>query len=299
MLEAAGAHTLADHVDRIRSGADLVPITVPSGSRALRARRFRMYALDDRDQVVRAIRTSGWLGFEAPLPSVLTRLVRRWPDTMLDVGANTGFYSLVAVTADRHARAIAYEPVPEIVDLLRDNVAANSQGGRITVAPIAIGDHNGTAELHLPPPQVDGTVETSASLDPGFKEEIERVVTVRVHTLDGAWAAAGRPQVSVVKIDTEGVEEVVLAGATQLVAACRPVFTVEILEGADVDAHDRFCADRSYADVALNPTEAVVGRPRIAPHPLSPNHLFVPRERLVAVVDELQHVPRLTVTQVA
>ncbi len=296
-LEAVGAHTVADHVDRIRSAGDLVPVVVPAGSRALRSHRFRMHSLDDRDQVVRAMRNGGWLGFEAPLPSVLVRLVRRWPDTFLDVGANTGFYSLLAVTADPRARAIAYEPVPEIVDLLRANLAANHQGRRVQVRALAIGDHRGSADLHLPPAQADGTVETSASLDPGFKETIERVVHVEADTLDGAWAAAARPRVNVVKIDVEGAEPKVLAGATELLDTCRPVLTIEVLPGADLASLERLRERHGYVDVALNPREAVVDRPAITPDAQSPNHLLVPREKVGDVAEQLGHVARLAVTR--
>jgi len=296
VLEGIGAHTLADHVDRIRSNGDLVPVSVPAASWALRAHRFRMYSLDDRDQVARALRRGGWLSFEAPLPSVLALLVRRWPDTFLDVGANTGFYSLLAVTAHRRATALAFEPVPEIVDLLLANLAANPQGSRVTVRALAIGEHRGTTDLHLPPAQPDGTVETSASLDPGFKGTIERVVRVDGDTLDGAWDASGRPAVSVVKIDVEGAEPKVLAGAAELIESCRPVLTVEVLQGADVDVLDELRARHGYIDVALSEREAVVNRPSIKPDDEAPNHLLVPHERIAAVVEQLGYVPRLVVT---
>jgi FkbM family methyltransferase len=296
-FEAVGAHTLADRVDRLRSDSDLVPVTVPAGSGALLSRRFRMYGLDGRDQVARALRGGGWHAFEAPLPSVVVQLVRRWPTTVLDVGANTGLYSLIAVTAHRHARAIAYEPVPEIATLLRANVAANPQGRRIAVREVAIGDRAGSAELHLPPPQADGTIETSASLEAGFKETVERVVTVETATLDGAWRAEGRPAVSLVKIDVEGAEHRVLAGASDLVSTCRPVLTVEVLRAADLAALDGLRRDHGYLDVTLGSAEAVVDNPEVRPVDEAPNHLLVPRERIDDVVHELHGVRGLSVTR--
>lgn len=296
LLESVGAHTVADQVDRLRSEGDLVAITVPAGARHWRSRRFRMYALEDRDQVVRAFRGGGWNAFEAPLPSVVVRLVRRWPHTILDVGANTGLYSLIAVSAHRSVQAIAYEPVPEIATLLRANVKANPQGRRITVRELAVGDRTGTADLHLPPAQGDGTIETSASLESDFKESIDRVVTVDAATLDDAWATAGRPTVGLVKIDVEGAEPRVLAGAGALIDTCRPVLTVEVLPGAALEAADRLCHDHRYVDVTLSAHEAVVNHPSVRPEPLAPNHLLVPAERLDDVVHELRAVPRLSVT---
>lgn len=297
VLDAVGAHTLADRVDRLRSDSDLVPITVPAGAGALRSRRFRMYALDGRDQVVRALRAGGWHAFEAPLPSVVAQIVRRWSDTVLDVGANTGLYSLIAVTADRRATAIAFEPVPEIAGLLRDNMAVNPQGARIRLREVAIGDRSGAAELHLPPAQADGTIETSASLEAGFKESIDRVVAVEAATLDDAWRTEGRPAVSLVKIDVEGAEHRVLTGADDLITSSRPVLTVEVLPAAKVAVLDAFCSRHDYADVTLAPAEAVVDNPAVRFDPLAPNHLLVARERLEDVVHELHGISGLRVTR--
>ena len=297
LCEVFGAHTVADHLDRFRSVGDLVAITVPPGSRDLRSRRLRMYALEDRDLVVRTFRAGGWNAFEAPLPSVFARLVRRWPHTVLDVGANTGLYSLIAVTAHRSVRAIAFEPVPEIAALMRTNVRANRAGRRISLHEVAIGDQTGTADLHLPPAQLDGTIETSASLESDFKETIDRVLTVQASTLDQAWAAAGRPTVSLVKIDVEGAEPRVLAGAGALIDACRPILTIEVLDGASTDAADRLCRDHRYVDIVLSPHEAVVNPPSVRPVPLAPNQLLVPAERVGEVVAELRAVPRLLVTE--
>jgi FkbM family methyltransferase len=296
-LEALGAYTLADRVDRLRSDSDLVPVTVPAGPGALRSHRFRMYALDGRDQVARALRGGGWNSFEAPLPSVVAQLVRRWPHTVLDVGANTGLYSLIAITADRRATAIAYEPVPEIAALLRDNLAANLHGDRVTVREVAIGDRTGAAELHLPPAQVDGTVETSASLEPDFKETIARVVRVEAATLDDAWRSEGRPTVSLVKVDVEGAEHRVLGGAEDLIDRCRPVLTIEVLTGAEVAALESFRHSHRYVDVTLGPAEAVVDNPTIHRDEQAPNHLLVPRERLDEVIDVLGSVRHLRVTR--
>jgi FkbM family methyltransferase len=45
---------------------------------------------------------------------------------------------------------------------------------------------------------------------------------VRVERLDDVWEEAGRPEVSVLKVDVEGAEVHVLAGAAELVRSSRP-----------------------------------------------------------------------------
>lgn len=296
IVERVGFHTLADRIDRIRSEGDLVPIRVPAPGRALRTRRLKMYEADGADQVVRAMRAGGWRAFEAPLPDVVTLIVRRWPETVLDVGANTGLYALIAVTAHPSTEAVAFEPVPEIAARLRSNIAANLQRDRVLVKEVAIGASNGTAELHFPPAQLDGTLETSASLDREFNPSVAHTITVQTSTLDDAWRDQGSPPTSLVKIDVEGAEAEVLSGATQLIAANRPIFAVEILPRCDTDAIAALLAEHDYVDVTLSPVEAVVNSPEVTYVPIAPNHLLVPSERLADLVADLRSLHRFKVT---
>ncbi len=59
--------------------------------------------------------------------------------TVLDIGANIGYYALqpVAILGDR-ARVVAIEPVPSNVELLRENVLLNGYEDNITVVEAAV-----------------------------------------------------------------------------------------------------------------------------------------------------------------
>ena len=290
LLDRFGAHHLAQRV----LPASIVVVDLPGAGAP--SRRIRMETLDGRDQVARALRTGGWEGFEPPLPSVVAATLRRWPGTLLDVGANTGLYSLIATAADQRASAIAFEPVPAIVALLRNNLAINEGGGRVSVDELAIGDARGVATLHLPVPQPDGTIETSASLEPDFKEDIGELLEVRTSTLDDAWRDHGSPLVTMIKIDVEGSEARVLSGAREVIAAHQPVISVEVLDRVDPAPLERIRAELGYVDISLSPGEAVVGWTAVQVVTDAPNHLLVPPGRLEAVVDELRSLGTLRVT---
>jgi hypothetical protein len=60
---------------------------------------FRMLWVDDRDQTAQFVKAGGWAAFEPPLPEVLLGLMRRRPGLMIDAGANTGFYGLLAAAS--------------------------------------------------------------------------------------------------------------------------------------------------------------------------------------------------------
>lgn len=259
-----------------------------------RSAKILMHRHDGADQIARALGQTGWEGFEAPLPSAVVRILRRWPGVFLDVGANTGFYSLVAVASDPRTSAIAYEPVPTIAELLRANLRLNGGSKRVTVEELAIGDRSGRATLHLPPPQLDGTIETSASLESDFKEAIASSFEVRTSTLDDAWRSQGEPAVTMVKVDVEGSEAKVLRGADAVIGTCRPVLSIEVLRAEDTGPLEAARAHHRYVDITLAPGQAVIC-PSVAVDPAAPNHLLVPEERLAAVADELRQIDGVAV----
>jgi FkbM family methyltransferase len=277
VLESVGAQTLADRVDRRRSGGGIEPIVLPAGPNAFRRRRIKMFGLNGQDQIVRAVRDGGWRAFECPLPDVYCLFARRSTGQVYDVGANTGFYSLVAVTANRALTVHAFEPARDVFPLLERNVALCPQRTHVTMTATAVSDKIGEAEFFVP--LSSGLVETSSSLEGGFKESHLETYRVPVTTLDDYWRRGGRQPVSMIKIDVEGHELSALLGTAQLVDACRPVLVVEVLGRAPLQELDDFRRAHDLVDVRISPTEFVVGDP-VRFDPAAWNHLFLPRERL-------------------
>ncbi|GCD20842.1 hypothetical protein CTKZ_24040 [Cellulomonas algicola] len=275
-LERLGAHTLADRADRRRSAGEIVAVTVPAAATAWRARRIKALRRNGTDQWVEAFRQGGWWGYERPLPDVLLAAVRERRGAVVDVGANTGVYSLVAASVPG-TTVHAFEPYAPVAAMLRENLTLNSTGRRVHVVEAAVSDVEGQLDLYVPPDV--GLVETSSSTDPGFKGGELRRVQVRAVTLDGWWASAGRPRVGVVKVDVEGAEERTLRGARTVLRECRPWVVLEVLGGARFGELETERAAAGYVDVRLSPWEAVVGD-RIRFHELAWNHAWVPAERV-------------------
>lgn len=62
-------------------------------------------------------------------------------DTLLDIGANIGYYSAVFLAKIPNSKVICIEPQPGIVDLLRKNM--QQFGERASVLPIGLADKDG------------------------------------------------------------------------------------------------------------------------------------------------------------
>ena len=71
-------------------------------------------------------------------------------DTFLDVGANIGYFSILAAAAVGEAGSVmAYEPDPENYRLLQANVELNALRPRVISTAAALSDANGEGRLYL------------------------------------------------------------------------------------------------------------------------------------------------------
>ena len=151
---------------------------------------------------------SGSLALYTGLPEyddmLFTKRFLRPGDVVIDVGANIGLYSLLAATRAPGGKVIALEPHPVAAGRLRDNVALNDLHN-IDVRAAAAGAEGGVARLTANLDTTNHIVADGAEMDS---------ISVPVVTLDEV-AAQGEP-VALVKLDAEGFESAVLAGARRL-----------------------------------------------------------------------------------
>jgi FkbM family methyltransferase len=145
---------------------------------------------------------------EAELASVAAWAPRG--GTAVDVGAWYGPWTVrLSALADR---VVSIEPNPELARLLR----ARCPGAWVVEA--AASDHEGTAQLWLPPG--GRGAEGTASLE----HTSERSITVRRVTIDGL----GLTDVRFIKMDIEGHEAAALRGAEQTIRRDSPVLVLEL-----------------------------------------------------------------------
>lgn len=121
----------------------------------------------------------------------------------LDIGANIGYYSLMA--AQQGASTIlAFEPNPIVLSRLQFNVAANQLADRITALPIALGDRTASMHMHVSDRDMGG----SHIGDHG--DASGSVIEVEVRPLVDVLSEQGITRVDAMKIDVEGMEDAVL-----------------------------------------------------------------------------------------
>jgi FkbM family methyltransferase len=132
--------------------------------------------------------------------------------TLVDVGANIGYFSLLWAASHRDNTAHAFEASPRNLPLLKENVRASNFSDRVTVHGYALGRDTGSAAFDLGPEGISGwgglSVHASAP----------NIVQVPVKRLDDI---LGNADVDFLKIDVEGADAWVLMGAEELLHAKR------------------------------------------------------------------------------
>lgn len=144
-----------------------------------------------------------------------------------DIGANVGLFSFAAAgLAGSSGYVASVEPDGWLVSLLRRSASLNHPSrARVVVVPAAVSDSMGMAELHVASRArsanfIGGTERSEA----GGTRRIDSVIAV---TLD--WLLDHLPPPQVLKIDVEGMEHRVLAGAYKLLTQVRPRIWCEVL----------------------------------------------------------------------
>ena len=165
----------------------------------------------------------------------------------LDVGANFGLYSLAMAQTlkDSGGKVIAFEAQRQIFNMVCGSVALNSIEN-LYVHHLAVSDKAGFIDI----PKLDYNVVSSfGSVEFGHAQSEfigqvpgESTEQVRAVSLD----ELALPRVDMIKMDIEGMEELALAGATQLFSQQRPVAFIEWIK-SDKQAIMDYFASRNYS----------------------------------------------------
>jgi FkbM family methyltransferase len=168
-------------------------------------RTSRLFGYDVRLDLGEAIQRWMYLGAFEPRETALVKGSLRPGMTFLDVGANFGYFTLLAASrVGPTGRVLAVEPSPYAAKRLAENVRANSLSA-VQVFPMGLSSESGALDLYLPPASFHSpTMSASSGGEP---------VSVPVRRLDDCLDEWGVERVDLMKMDVEGHEPFVVRGA--------------------------------------------------------------------------------------
>lgn len=139
-------------------------------------------------------------------------------DVLWDVGANVGAYSMYAALGG--AMVVAFEPNPFTFHALARNLTANGFGADIKAVCAALSDDTGLGDLFLPGPEA-GTVLNVFGGDSNSRgRSIASDIRFAVPgvTIDRFLETFSPPFPTHIKIDVDGIEDRIIAGAPRTLA---------------------------------------------------------------------------------
>jgi FkbM family methyltransferase len=158
--------------------------------------------------------------FEVQETAIISKVLR-CTDLFVDIGANLGYYTCLARKLGK--QVIAFEPQHQNLQCLFQNLIANGWQDDTEIFPLALSDKPGLLTLY-------GASGPSASLVKdwaGYSSRYQKIVPVS--TLDNILKGRLLGKRLLIKMDVEGAEATVLAGASETLARqIKPIWLLEV-----------------------------------------------------------------------
>lgn len=142
-------------------------------------------------------------------------------DVFVDIGANLGYYTCLALYNGKSV--IAFEPQRQNLQCLFQNLLANGWQDGVEVYPVALSEKPGLLTLYGASGPSASLIQNWAGYSPRFHQ------IVPVSTLDNVLGGRLLDRRLLIKIDVEGAEHQVLAGAQATLARnLKPIWLLEV-----------------------------------------------------------------------
>jgi len=163
-----------------------------------------------------------WYGhYEKEIGDLINEILQP-DDFFLDIGANIGYFSLLAAIHQPSAKVISFEPVTTVFKLFEENISLNNVSNIKTINA-AVGEKDDEKEIYISTD--DNTGMSSFQKTENYSGKKEKV---KVIAIDSWFRSSGLSKIDLVKIDIEGSELSALKGMNEMLLNFKPLLIVEI-----------------------------------------------------------------------
>ncbi len=142
--------------------------------------------------------------------------------TVLDVGANFGWYSLYIAKFFPNSKVYAFEPIPHTFSYLRKNIALN-ESSNIIINDFGFSDENKEIPFYYYP---GGSVNASAA-NLTNADSVQKI-TGTVKKMDD-YVEDNKLELDFIKCDIEGAELLAFRGGLNVITKFKPIIFTEML----------------------------------------------------------------------
>lgn len=177
---------------------------------------------------------------------------------IIDIGANTGIYSLLAARAGdftEQKKILAIEPFPLNYDVLKQNILYNDFKS-ITIIKCAVSDTSRPAEMYA----IEDEINYMTSVDANRYEMHPEIacnkkvtkIEVQTKTLEEICYENSLTSIDLLKIDTEGHEGKILRESTLFLEKFKPTILVEVIGNENAEIINSIANKLDYVRVAID-----------------------------------------------
>ena len=204
--------------------------------------------------------------YENDLSSIIRPLAKKGSD-IIDVGANIGMHTvLCAKSIPSQNRVLAIEPIPSALKFLEANIARNKIQDKVIIYRGAVGERRKRKIVMNYVPGLEEYSRVGSTAHPAVKGQRTHKISVPCETVDFLVNKHTlRP--SLIKIDVEGADFLVLKGAQETIKKFRPVVICEFNSETQADYNVKgeqildFFKENSY-DVTFVEKEIILAEPK-------------------------------------
>lgn len=146
-------------------------------------------------------------------------------NVVIDIGANTGLYGLVAKTINPSVEVHCVEPIPYVFSILEKNISINHFD--IQSHCIGLSDYNGTAKIYLPKGE-DFAYSVTINQNTITSKEVNEL-EINVCKLSTLIETYHIPKIDLMKLDVETHEVEVIKGMENYLKEFKPAILIEVL----------------------------------------------------------------------
>jgi FkbM family methyltransferase len=192
-------------------------------------------------------------GWEKQSLKVWAYLAKR-SKNILDIGANTGIYSIIAKNNNSDASVFAVEPISINFEILKKNIQKNNF--LINAEDVALADYDGTAKMYMLKDRLNYMTsidDNRYALHPevgGKCDIIETIVSVKKYSyLQHKYTIKN---IDLIKIDVEGHELAVLRSLYSELEVNRPTMIIEIISDESANEINELLSPLQYSYFSID-----------------------------------------------
>lgn len=151
--------------------------------------------------------------------------------TFFDIGSNIGYFSILGASVNNNLKVDAFEPSTGPKMYLLENIKINHLSARITVHGLALSDQQGEVDFfEIRNKKYPSIYNLSGEHNLGTKAHLKSSKTkVESDTLDQFVKKNNITNLDLIKVDTEGCEDLILKESNRTIEEFKPIIICEVL----------------------------------------------------------------------